>query len=41
VPLDPGVFEILLASEDSVRLVANGVQLPPDSVAILGRATSR
>jgi maltooligosyltrehalose trehalohydrolase len=41
VPLDPGVFEIVLASEDSVRLVANGVELPPDSVAILGRATSR
>ena len=41
VPLDPGVFEIVLASEASVRLVSDGVELPSDSVAILDRAASR
>jgi len=41
VPLGGGVFEILLASEDGVRVATNSVELPSDSVAILARAPSR
>jgi maltooligosyltrehalose trehalohydrolase len=41
VPLEAGSFDVLLASEDRVRLVADGVELPSDSIAILRRAPAR
>ncbi len=41
VPLDAGRFEILTASDDGVRMVRDGVELPSDSVVVLGRAPDR
>jgi maltooligosyltrehalose trehalohydrolase len=41
VPLEPGPFAIVLASDDGIRLLGDGVELPSDSVAILHRATAR
>ncbi|HUF91648.1 MAG TPA: DUF3459 domain-containing protein, partial [Candidatus Limnocylindria bacterium] len=41
VPLDAGRFEILMASDDGVRMVRDGVELPSDSVVVLGRAPDR
>jgi hypothetical protein len=41
VPLDAGGIDIVVASEEGVRVAGDGVELPSDSVAILARATSR